>query len=309
MQLFQLKSRRQKFSHRIAFWNKLTGYVNRPVMTSGIYLDTIKYAMPSAVMAGKKIVFFSDLHWPGGNKLQPLVDELARVIIEQQPDYTIFGGDIISHACHLDAAAQSLQRLPEIGLKLACPGNWDRAKTWLSAERWKQYYANAGFKLLINERFDGGNAIFYGCDDIKTGHLLHVENKLFPDSSDSCGSTLPAVDEPHSATSTNNDVPLRKYHIILAHSPDSAVNLCNLSKLKETDLILSGHTHGGQVRFPVIGAVKTSSRYRRKFDYGHYSNKKTGTQLIVTSGLGTSLLPLRWNCRPEVVIIDFIASK
>jgi predicted MPP superfamily phosphohydrolase len=310
MQLFRGKKRRQKFSHRVRFWNKISGYRQRAVIESGRHLDTVKYIIPSVAMAGSKIAFFSDLHWPGrGRKLEFILNEMAAAIKLHQPDFQIFCGDIISYACDIVPAAAAMRVLPDIGIKLACPGTWDRAKMWLSVEDWKRYYAAAGYKLLISENFVSDKVIFYGCDDVKTGQIERVNGSLFPLSSLDWNNISADRNNNQFATLMDLSAPLRKYHILLSHSPDSAVKLCNIGKLRDTDLILTGHTHGGQVRLPFIGAIKTSSRYRRKFDYGHYLHQKTGTHLLVTSGLGTSLLPIRWNCRPELVIVEFVSSS
>ena len=87
--------------------------------------------------------------------------------------------------------------------------------------------------------------------------------------------------------------------IVISHNPDAIMEFT--ADLGSIDLILCGHTHGGQIRLPLLGALRTSSRYWRKFDYGHYIHAKTGTNMIVTGGLGNTLLDFRFCCRPEVV--------
>lgn len=62
---------------------------------------------------------------------------------------------------------------------------------------------------------------------------------------------------------------------------------------------ICGHTHGGQVRFPFAGAIHLPSRAPLSWAYGHINEE--GKDLIVSSGLGTSSLPLRFNCPPEIV--------
>ena len=67
-------------------------------------------------------------------------------------------------------------------------------------------------------------------------------------------------------------------------------------------LMLSGHTHGGQICFPLIGPLRNASRAPLKWTYGLIV--EGGRHLYVTSGLGTSAVPVRWNIPPEIVLLD-----
>ena len=68
-------------------------------------------------------------------------------------------------------------------------------------------------------------------------------------------------------------------------------------------LTLAGHTHGGQIRLPFIGALIIPSEYGEKYAKGLI--KENNKTMIVTKGIGTSILPLRFNCPPEIVVIEF----
>ncbi len=67
-------------------------------------------------------------------------------------------------------------------------------------------------------------------------------------------------------------------------------------------LTLAGHTHGGQIRIPVIWPRFVPSRYGARFAYGHII--ETGRHMIVSGGLGTSMVPVRLGVPPEIVHID-----
>jgi hypothetical protein len=86
--------------------------------------------------------------------------------------------------------------------------------------------------------------------------------------------------------------------ILLAHSPaifDEAVD-------KNIELILVGHTHGGQIRLPFLGAFYIPGQgFFPEYDYGIFSSKNT--TMLINAGLGESGLPLRINMKPEIVII------
>ncbi len=85
--------------------------------------------------------------------------------------------------------------------------------------------------------------------------------------------------------------------LLLAHEPDILRDAEG-----RVDLILSGHTHGGQVRLPFIGALTIPSFLDRKYAKGVFEENET--TLIVGSGLGCSSLPLRFLCPPELLLIE-----
>ena len=85
--------------------------------------------------------------------------------------------------------------------------------------------------------------------------------------------------------------------ILLSHSPDIYYDV-----KEDVDLILAGHVHGGQVRIPFIGALICPSIYGTKFASGDF--KETSNRMIVTRGLGTSILTVRFNDIPEIVVLE-----
>jgi len=85
--------------------------------------------------------------------------------------------------------------------------------------------------------------------------------------------------------------------ILMAHSPDIFPD----AQRAGIDLMLSGHTHGGQVRFPVVGATVVPSRFGARYAAGLFV--ENGTTLYVNRGLGVVRLPIRFLCRPEVSIL------
>jgi predicted MPP superfamily phosphohydrolase len=83
------------------------------------------------------------------------------------------------------------------------------------------------------------------------------------------------------------------FRLCLSHTPDNI----RWARRHDIDLMLSGHNHGGQIRFPLIGSVVVPSRYGRRYDGGTF--EESPTLLHVVRGLGGEH-PLRYNCRPEV---------
>lgn len=90
--------------------------------------------------------------------------------------------------------------------------------------------------------------------------------------------------------------------IVLQHSPDVVpVITGELSISNDLKIMFAGHTHGGQVWLPVVGAPVVPSSYGQKFARGHV--KDTGLDVFVTSGVGTSILPLRFMVTPEIAVV------
>lgn len=92
------------------------------------------------------------------------------------------------------------------------------------------------------------------------------------------------------------------YMILLSHRPElfSIYIDCGMN------LVLSGHAHGGQFRLPFIGGVYAPDQgFFPKYDAGLYT--KGNTNMIVSRGIGNSIIPIRFNNRPEIVVIELIA--
>ena len=92
--------------------------------------------------------------------------------------------------------------------------------------------------------------------------------------------------------------------VLLAHAP----NIFGRAIEKNIDLTLVGHTHGGQVRLPFIGAIVAPGQgLFPKYDYGLYT---TGlSSMIINGGIGESVLPIRFNHRPEIVVIKLVKKE
>jgi predicted MPP superfamily phosphohydrolase len=68
---------------------------------------------------------------------------------------------------------------------------------------------------------------------------------------------------------------------------------------------LAGHTHGGQVCLPFIGRPIVPSKFGQRYAYGH--SQESGKHLFVTSGIGTSIIPVRFRVPPEIVLLTISA--
>ena len=90
--------------------------------------------------------------------------------------------------------------------------------------------------------------------------------------------------------------------IVLEHSPDVFPWITQEYPIsKDLKLFLAAHTHGGQVWFPVLGSLVVPSSYGQKYAYGHI--KENDVDMFVTTGIGTSILPIRFLVPPEIAVL------
>jgi Predicted phosphohydrolases len=101
---------------------------------------------------------------------------------------------------------------------------------------------------------------------------------------------------PQHIEETINKVPQGAPVIALTHNPDIFPRIP-----QRVPLLLAGHTHGGQVRFPLIGSVIHSSRLGERYEVGHVF--ENNHHLFVTTGIGTSIMPARFGVPPEIVLL------
>lgn len=278
--IFGMEFSKNKFTHRALEWKRVSSYRQRRVLHTGEYVDVVEHEIPAVKPAnkGKKIVWFSDLHFRNGlDTDKKIMCESLNFIDDLQPECIIYGGDVVTYSSALPTVRTFLQSLPAKSHKIAVLGNWEYAKRWLKHKDWRKFFDSAGFKLLINEAYEFDDFFFYGTDDLRKGEPTGLM-----------------------------DVPDDKDVVFLAHSPDAIIHISSRRMLKQTNLVLCGHTHGGQIRLPFIGALLTSSRYWRKFDYGRFVNSQSGSSMIVSSGLGCSTIPIRMSCRRELALINFV---
>jgi predicted MPP superfamily phosphohydrolase len=85
--------------------------------------------------------------------------------------------------------------------------------------------------------------------------------------------------------------------LVLSHRPDIFPAVPS-----RVALTLAGHTHGGQIRLPLVGAPVVPSRFGQAYAAGHV--EQGGRHLFVTTGIGTSILPVRLGVPPEMVVLE-----
>lgn len=228
-------------------------------------IEVTRYEVRAPVAAPIKIAHLSDLHTRGLGRRER---RLLAILEAEKPDLIVVTGDTLA------GWSGGYAKCREVYEKLHAPlgvwfvrGNWEN---WKPLRHERAFYDAAGVHLLANANASvAPNVWLVGLDDPYTG-TARLDVAL-------------------------QGVPTDAFKIALFHSPaffDRAAGRVNLC--------LVGHTHGGQVRIPFIRPFWLPSGCGR-FLEGWYEER--GSQMYVSRGLGMSILPVRFLCRPEVSFI------
>lgn len=222
-----------------------------------------------------RVIHLSDIHHSPFTSLEHIA-RAVEIANELKPDLVVLTGDFVSHeAAYAQPLAEVVGRLKSEFGTFACLGNHDhRTDARLITENLER----ANIRVLINEGFRlkaRGGASFWLCgvDDFSAGlpDLRAALRGSFPD----------------------------EMKLLLAHNPKMLPRAARAS----VDLMLSGHTHGGQIRLRVD---EKKILPRRKSASGLYRRKET--QMYITRGIGTVVLPVRFGCPPEVSLLELHSS-
>ncbi|MFH0953134.1 MAG: phosphodiesterase YaeI [Verrucomicrobiota bacterium] len=229
-----------------------------------------------------RLLHLSDLH-ASRRRSMALAERAVELGLRTRPDLICVTGDFVTHRLkNFDTYSGILRRLSASAPTYACLGNHDGGRWAATRGGYKdgrkitRLLTSSGVRVLNNAShvFDGSDQAFriVAMADLWSG-------EMDPDR---------AFDGPKSA----RELPT----LVLAHNPDAKSLLSSYA----WDLLLCGHTHGGQVVLPVIGPV-ISPVDDRRFMRGLHTWR--GRKIHVTRGVG-SILGIRLNCRPEVSLLE-----
>jgi predicted MPP superfamily phosphohydrolase len=263
------------------------GFINaRNLKRLNIHVDLKN--LPSA-FEGMKVGQITDIH-AGPLVPRELIREGVDLIMSVHPDLIVLTGDFISGATkilwttfggfnqkHLDFCMEELSRLRAPMGIFAVLGNHDFWSGSEVAGRIGHGLENIGVKVLRNESVPlkkGGQALFIaGVDDYWEGS--------------------------YSLSRALENVPEDACRILLSHNPDVNEDIDN--SREPIDLIIAGHTHGGQVVVPFLGAPYLPSPFGQKYRSGLVRDGKR--QTFISNGLGLFFIPVRFNCPPDVSLL------
>jgi len=258
-----------------------------PVMAAsyGLYeagsvrIERPEFDMPRlpAAFDGLRVAFLTDIHHGPFIGLD-YVASIVRTTLALGPDLILLGGDYISRDAKY--AAPCFEVLSGLRAPLGVFGVLGNHDYRHGVEHVKAAFAAAKIGELTNAGvwLERGSARFRlaGVDDLWFGK---------PDPRPAVGDASPA------------DVCL-----LVSHNPDFAEKLRD----ERVGLVISGHTHGGQVYVPGYGAPIVPSRYGQKYLHGRV--QAPTTQVYVSRGLGTVTPPMRYNSRPELTLFTLRAG-
>ncbi|GIO25997.1 metallophosphoesterase [Ornithinibacillus bavariensis] len=235
--------------------------------------ETITHTKIPASFDNIRIVQFSDTHI-GFHYTLNQFEELVEKINKLNPDIIVFTGDLVDEPNHYNWNQRLINLLHSLHAPLGkfwIYGNHDHGG--YGTEIVQETMEKAEFILLKNTHHVIENnldrIILTGIDDVMLGKpnlAKALEN-------------------------TNSDL----FTILLAHEPDYADHTIDYP----VDIQLSGHSHGGQVRFPFIGHLYTP-KFAEKYVEGKYTFESSNLILYVSRGIGTTRLPYRFLCVPEI---------
>lgn len=272
---------------KIVFFVIITGLIiilwARFISTSGLVVKEVKVEATSLPKEydGFKLVQFTDLHYGSTINLTEL-KKIVKSINKQKPDIVVFTGDLVERGIILtdkqvEDIIKELNKIdPEIEM-LTVKGNHDYESAYYDLIIPKTNFIQLDNAYEYVYKNSNKPIIFVGLDDLWQGKPDY--NKAFD---------YPNKDEDN-------------YIIVLSHEPDQVEKYKN----QKFNLILAGHSHLGQVRFPIVGALYTPQGSKKYYE-SHY--KINDADMYISGGLGTSTIKFRFFNKPTYTLYRFYTN-
>lgn len=256
------------------------------------HLETTHYTYEAeqlgADLEGYRIVQISDLHNAKfGKDNQKLVDRIR----ECEPDMIVLTGDLVdSNHTNVDRAVQFVDEIVKICPVYYVTGNHEY---WLEASEYDELMSGltgAGAVILDDQVVE----ISRGDAKIR---LVGLGDRSLSDGT--LGTLLNDQAGQKEETADNENSGEKELTVVLAHEPQYLARYASAG----VDLVLSGHAHGGQFRLPFVGGIVAPDQgFLPEYTAGEYY--MNGTEMIVSRGLGNSVIPVRLFNYPEIVCVE-----
>lgn len=228
---------------------------------------------------GFTIAQVSDLHRSKVVK-KSFIEKIVTMVNGLKPDCIVITGDLANNLVYLSDVMDCLNTLTAPFGVYAVNGNWERS---YGDKESQSIIRKSKIKLLYDQ------TVF-----LKKGKQSICLAGVSDDGG--IGSTL---------KKTFNNISDNSVKILLSHNPYIAVN--RHKSEKRIDLILSGHTHGGQVVYPLVGPITVPKAFGKKYTAGMFYFKDS--KLYVNKGIGVATVSYRINCPPEITLFSLKRKK
>ena len=233
---------------------------------------------------GFTIVHVSDLHNAQFGENQHI---LLEKISDANPDIIVITGDLIdSNHTNVEVAMEFVEGASELAPIYYVTGNH---------EAWSNDYPILREQLEQNDVSVLEDETVFLAQGENTIQLIGLADPDFTLPNDLFGEKEAIINKKLQDIVIDNSY----YSILLSHRPEPIEVYANNS----INLVLSGHAHGGQFRIPFVGGIVAPDQgFLPKYTAGKYVVGRT--QMVVSRGLGNSIIPIRINNRPELVVIE-----
>ncbi len=239
---------------------------------------------------GFRIALLTDTHL-GRRVSSSHIRDAVRAALDLAPNVFVLGGDYVDHTPgNIEPSIELFRPLVATGRPvLGVLGNHDY---YADAPRTRTAMKDRGVIALVNGR-----------------RFVAADGRLFAEVPDGPALCIAGIDDlwegAPDISAALHGVPDACPRVLISHNPDVAEQ-CDAATPR-VDLMLSGHTHGGQVSLPIIGPPIVPSRYGAKYARGLVAGPRF--PVVVSAGIGTAIAPIRMGVPPEVVEITLTRAS
>jgi len=288
---------------------------------------TLTVNKPGIPDDGLTILHLSDLHLRANDPIQAVkLARLRRLLAGERYDLVALTGDLIHNSAGTRAALAFMESLsPRLG-GFSCPGNrdyWESGFSAIFCDRSAQTgrLRLAGIREIARRLWRFGRRVLRNeraslhtiANDVPALHAALAERGIRPLVNRAVHIQAAAVDlwiagvDDFGQGRPDLDAALRETSagrllILLSHNPDIWLD----PRARQADLVLAGHTHGGQMRLPLIGAPYTQGTHLTRHRPAGWFQRGS-SRMFVSRGVGESF-PLRLGARPQVAVIRLVAG-